>query len=177
MKGTYVVVAEIKERKEIEVGALGKINFNRGYYGYVGSGRNNLEKRIERHLREKKKIHWHIDYFLKEAEVREVIYAETEGKKECQVASNLAKIFPGVSNFGCSDCNCSSHLFYSEKFEKLEREVIKSFAINNITDMHFKLSKEKIERFKDLPPEEKLEWLEEANEFVNAALKERNSED
>ena len=37
---------DIKER----IGALGKINFKKGKYVYVGSAQNNLEKRIARHL-------------------------------------------------------------------------------------------------------------------------------
>ncbi|MEI6634049.1 MAG: hypothetical protein WCP22_09550 [Chlamydiota bacterium] len=36
----------------------------------------------------------------------------------------------------------------------------------------FVLDKEKIVRFKDMPPAAKLEWLEEANRFVRLALDE-----
>ncbi|MBI4007025.1 MAG: hypothetical protein HY354_00840 [Planctomycetes bacterium] len=34
----------------------------------------------------------------------------------------------------------------------------------------YKPSKENLEAFKGLSPEEKLQWLEDANEFVNAFL-------
>lgn len=34
----------------------------------------------------------------------------------------------------------------------------------------FRLSPEKIREFKDLPPEEKLDWLEEANNFISIAV-------
>lgn len=30
---------------------------------YVGSAKANLTKRIERHKRKRKKMHWHLDYF------------------------------------------------------------------------------------------------------------------
>ncbi|MFP4052091.1 MAG: GIY-YIG nuclease family protein, partial [Thermoplasmata archaeon] len=65
MKGIYTLVIELKEDKVIEVGAIGNIDFDKGYYVYVGSAQNGLEARIERHLSDEKKIHWHIDYLLK----------------------------------------------------------------------------------------------------------------
>jgi len=36
-----------------------------------------------------------------------------------------------------------------------------------MTKFTFRVDKEKIKRFRELKPEEKLEWLEEINEFIN----------
>lgn len=120
-------MVEVKKEEFIKVGALGKIKFQKGFYAYVGSALNNLEKRVQRHLRKKKKIHWHIDYLLRKAKVREVIYASGEKRKECTIAKSLAKNFSGIKNFGSSDCHCTSHLFFSENFKTLKKEVKKSF--------------------------------------------------
>ncbi|RLF60544.1 MAG: GIY-YIG nuclease family protein, partial [Thermoplasmata archaeon] len=69
MKGSYVLIINLKKEKEIEIGRLGRILFNKGYYAYVGSGLNNLEKRVGRHLRKNKKKKWHIDYLLEEGKI------------------------------------------------------------------------------------------------------------
>jgi sugar fermentation stimulation protein A len=37
--GSYLVVLRLSQRKSVEIGALGKINFKRGYYIYVGSAK------------------------------------------------------------------------------------------------------------------------------------------
>jgi len=55
MNGIYCLVIEIPKNMSIIVGKLGKIKFEKGYYTYVGSAQNNLEKRIERHFRKEKK--------------------------------------------------------------------------------------------------------------------------
>jgi len=64
MRGTYAIIMELISDKRISVGKLGKINFKKGYYLYVGSGQNSLETRIARHLKKRKKKFWHIDYLL-----------------------------------------------------------------------------------------------------------------
>ena len=121
MKGTYVLLIRLERDRKIRIGSLGLRGFKGGYYAYVGSGMNSLEKRIERHLKSEKKKFWHIDYFLGKAKVIKVIYFESE-RKECELAEKLAGEFDGVSKFGCSDCRCKSHLFYSES--SLEKEVL-----------------------------------------------------
>jgi len=111
MKGTYLLILELLDDVSIQIGKLGFFEFQKGCYVYVGSGLNGLEQRIRRHLREKKKIHWHIDYFLPFARIVEVFYKESARREECEFAKELAKDFRGVPGFGCSDCSCQSHLF------------------------------------------------------------------
>lgn len=48
---------------------------------------------------------------------------------ECELAQSID--MKEVSNFGCSDCMCRSHLFYEEelyKFSKIIRHSIKSIS-------------------------------------------------
>jgi len=110
-KGTYILKIMLKNPKNITYGKNTE-RFKKGYYFYVGSAmgdRNNLKRRIERHLREDKKLHWHIDYLLQYGTVKE-IYVSEEGV-ECEVAKDLS-FLDSVEGFGSSDCGCRSHLFY-----------------------------------------------------------------
>ena len=49
-KGSYLLFIKIKKPIRIKIGALGREGFDKGYYVYVGSSMNNLNKRIQRHL-------------------------------------------------------------------------------------------------------------------------------
>ncbi len=115
MKGTYCLIINIRRPIKIKIGALGKIKFEEGRYCYIGSGMNNLMKRISRHFSNDKKTYWHIDYLLKNKKV-ELEKAIFNGKKEeCKIAEIISNIKKGVKNFGCSDCKCNSHLFLLNK--------------------------------------------------------------
>ncbi len=129
MKGSYILLIELENDKEIQIGKLGNIFFEKGFYVYIGSALNGLEQRINRHLRTDKKLHWHIDYLLKSAKVNSVYYKENDQREECKIAKSFSKLKP-VSGFGCSDCNCKSHLFYGSK-----NEIIKS--INSLDMTHY----------------------------------------
>ncbi len=108
--GTYVLVMELPSSMGIAVGALGTVMFDAGVYAYVGSAMNGLRHRVARHLRSDKAMHWHIDYFLREATVTQVWHAAGQ-RRECTIAAALADRFDPVDGFGCSDCRCRSHLF------------------------------------------------------------------
>lgn len=112
MKGSYILVIELKENKRIQVGKLGNISFKKGFYVYVGSALNGLEQRISRHLRSNKKMHWHIDHLLQYANVINVFYKESNKREECNIAKKLDKKLSSIPGFGCSDCKCKTHLFY-----------------------------------------------------------------
>lgn len=120
MKGSYVLIIRVPEDKQIHVGWLGELGFKKGYYAYVGSAMNNLEKRVERHLRKEKNRHWHIDYLLENAEVEEVLYLRSEERRECRIAQHIERHFSSIKGFGCSDCNCRSHLFHLNNLKKLK---------------------------------------------------------
>ena len=118
MKGSYIFIVEIKNDSIISVGKKGEKRFKKGYYIYVGSALNGLDQRIQRHLRKQKKIHWHIDYLLKHAVVIDVFYKENKFGDECNIAKKLDVQLSSITGFGCSDCQCKSHLFYGS-FEEV----------------------------------------------------------
>jgi len=115
MKGTYVLIIENKKNQEIKIGKLGTIFFKKGFYAYVGSAQNGLKQRINRHIRSDKKYHWHIDYLLKNTKIVNIYYKEGEKKDECIFSNILDKFFVFIPRFGCSDCKCNSHLYYSNE--------------------------------------------------------------
>ncbi len=120
MKGSYVLLIEVERPMSLRIGSLGLVHFRKGFYAYVGSAMNSLEKRIERHTRKQKKKFWHIDYLLERAKLVDVVFWVHEERRECEIANAMAKIFGAVPNFGSSDCMCKSHLFYSEDYNKLK---------------------------------------------------------
>ncbi|MDP6139502.1 MAG: GIY-YIG nuclease family protein, partial [Candidatus Woesearchaeota archaeon] len=106
-KGIYILIIYLNKPKKIKIGTLGNIFFKKGYYCYIGSALNNLEKRVQRHLSSKKKIRWHIDYLLKHAKIINVKVKITNRKLECSVNKKVEKNSKEViKSFGSSDCNC-----------------------------------------------------------------------
>ncbi|RLI89266.1 MAG: GIY-YIG nuclease family protein [Candidatus Altiarchaeales archaeon] len=114
-RGSYILLMKLDSDMAIEIGALGRINFKKGFYAYVGSALNGLEQRLRRHLSKEKKKFWHIDYFLEKAEVMAIFIIESDRKLECKIAKELGKYFSVIKNFGSSDCSCEGHLFYVGK--------------------------------------------------------------
>jgi Uri superfamily endonuclease len=109
---------------ETVIGKLGKIKFLPGYYAYIGSALNNMDKRIKRHMENKKKIFWHIDYLTshKDFKPHGAYIINDANRIECQKAAEIRKSLTSIPGFGASDCSCSSHLFYAgRKEEELER--------------------------------------------------------
>ena len=127
MRGTYVLLAHVPYDLALSVGELGTLNLKPGYYAYVGSALGGLERRVARHAREEKKLRWHIDYLLTRAKLVDFVVAESEERKECAVAGELAKNLAGIRGFGSSDCECESHLFYNPDFHELLRRVLSAF--------------------------------------------------
>jgi len=98
------------------VGRLKNLHFKKGFYFYIGSAQKGLRARIKRHLAKTKNIFWHIDYLLSSryAQIKE-IWINSKAR-ECQTAKTLIKAgYNFIDKFGCSDCNCKSHLFFIRK--------------------------------------------------------------
>lgn len=111
-RGSYLILYHLPRKKLIEIGGLGKVTFKQGYYMYVGSAMKSLSKRVGRHRRVRKKLHWHVDYFSGLAEVQATLPVRSEDDLECEIASAMNSISEwSVPGFGCSDCSCPSHLF------------------------------------------------------------------
>ena len=112
--GVYIAVLFVAKNLKIRVGRLGRFRFRQGLYFYVGSAQRNLSKRLERHSRKKKALHWHIDYLSAKAEMLGAITIDGPRELECQLAKKLGRMFDlTVPGFGASDCRCGGHLFYA----------------------------------------------------------------
>jgi Uri superfamily endonuclease len=122
MRGAYLVVIECQTHIEITVGAQGDLSFKEGVYIYVGSamgakGSTTLLNRVRRHIKakEQKSAHWHIDYFLnsEHTKIIQLYLIPSKERIECLLASGLAQTAEHIiPKFGCSDCDCTGHLFY-----------------------------------------------------------------
>jgi len=113
--GSYILLIELPEEQPITVGSLKTIYFPGGYYAYVGSALGGFMSRLNRHLRIDKKPHWHIDYLLQKATIKDIIICETEDRAECTIAQALGHQFDSIPGFGSSDCRCHSHLFFAHE--------------------------------------------------------------
>ncbi len=112
-RGAYLLLAQLDRDCLLEIGALGALTFKKGYYVYVGSARKNLESRLARHHRRRKKMHWHIDYLLTRVDRLRSFPIRTPRNIECLLAADLAGMADhGVARFGSSDCRCPAHLFF-----------------------------------------------------------------
>jgi len=98
------------------VGALGRKEFKRGCYVYVGSAMGGVEQRVGRHKSSRKKLRWHVDYLLAKSEILASIAIYSNSRRtECETVEALSACedaaFP-VPRFGSSGCGCCSHLLY-----------------------------------------------------------------
>ena len=59
--GSYLLLLHLPRAMKAWIGSLAEIPFSAGYYLYVGTARRALTKRLERHLRKKTTLHWHIE--------------------------------------------------------------------------------------------------------------------
>ena len=134
MKGSYCLIIKNKKQKKINIGAIGCIDFKGGFYVYIGSAMNSLIPRIERHISDDKKIHWHIDYFLKNkyTMIEEILFNIGEEKIECDLAKFISKKGQNISNFGSSDCKCDSHLIYFKNKNDCLKHTKKAYERLNI---------------------------------------------
>ena len=163
--GVYVMVMHLDHDLDLEIGSKGMMHFKKGYYMYVGSAKANLTKRIERHKRKRKKMHWHLDYFRGHCEMIAAVPIRTSGlpleswslthepypsmssmpdpdievSVECALADAVGAIAEWeVPKFGSSDCDCTSHLFGMMEnpiHNKKFMDVIEDFRMNQLDVM------------------------------------------
>jgi len=98
---------------KIDIGALGNVSFPAGEYCYIGSAMRGLDQRLGRHFSKEKTIHWHIDRLTVTADHMEAYESYPEPILECQLVGMVetAAGEPVLNGFGCSDCDCRTHLF------------------------------------------------------------------
>ena len=120
----------IQDEIAINVGALGDLIFEKGHYLYVGSamghsGSSTLLNRVKRHTSpsSSKNIHWHIDYLLNNTNslITLIYLIPSSQRLECEIARTISNISQdSIKNFGSSDCDCYSHLFYFKEFSSFK---------------------------------------------------------
>ena len=94
--------------------------FPEGIYIYIGSGKKNLKKRVLRHFSDKKKLHWHIDYFLVSAKIIDVYVGQREEKELVSIILKEKTLNIPCKGFGATDSPYPSHLFLIEDKEEIE---------------------------------------------------------
>lgn len=101
---------------------------------------NSLIPRLKRHLSSEKKLHWHIDYFLKNINttIKEIIFNIDENRIECDLANLIAKNGFEIPKFGSSDCNCNSHLILFNNYQNAFDNV--KIAFEKLSNNHYDLN-------------------------------------
>jgi len=115
--GTYALLLRLQQYTTLEVGRMGTFRLQAGLYVYVGSARGpgGLRARLDRHTRDDKRPHWHIDAFTHECRVEGVCWVVDTERLECAWVQSLLKLAGSeapIPGFGSSDCpsRCPAHL-------------------------------------------------------------------
>ncbi len=121
--GTYALLLELREPTELQVGSLGRIRFASPFYMYFGSalGPGGLAARLEHHLQQARRAHWHIDYLRRVAALLGAWHTCDTTRLECTWvdAASLLRGVSRVPRFGSSDCRCHSHLLAAQRLPSL----------------------------------------------------------
>ncbi|AMM54095.1 GIY-YIG nuclease family protein [Pyrococcus kukulkanii] len=133
MKGSYILLLYLPQNVEIKTKAK-MFALKRGYYAYVGSAMNSLEKRVKRHFKKEKKLHWHIDYLTVRAKLLKAYLIPSNVKLEEELSMEMAKIGRVIKGFGASDLKVPGNLFYfNYDPEYLIEELLRSLRLNYLT--------------------------------------------
>ncbi len=130
--GTYTLLIRLPTALRFTVGALGEKQFRAGWCAYTGSAHGpGGFARVRRHrevsdgTRETRQ--WHIDYLLGHEQTHlDGIVASAGLDIECSVAATVAG--DRISNFGSSDCGCSSHLVWRSERDLLVDAVARAYT-------------------------------------------------
>lgn len=116
--GTYVLLLHCRRTINLRIGSWGRLTTSPGFYLYVGSafGQGGLRARVARHCRRIKAKRWHIDYLRQFTTVDSIWYSCALEHLEHRWAKSFSEMkgLKEIPGFGCSDCSCAAHLFYSE---------------------------------------------------------------
>lgn len=131
--GTYSLLVEVAEGTTVDVGAVGTVDFEAGWYAYAGSALGSGGfARVDRHRElargERETRHWHVDYLLGAAATDVDAVVRTPAVDgECAVAG--ATEGDPVPAFGATDCDCPTHLHYSPRRDALLSSIEQAHAV------------------------------------------------
>ena len=114
--GTYARILSCVSNACIQLGRLGMMQLQHGYYVYLGSalGPGGLRARIAHHQKLSLRPRWHIDYLRAHTQIHCVWFSYDARRREHQWAG-VVEAMSGAKvpllGFGASDCDCRSHLY------------------------------------------------------------------
>jgi Uri superfamily endonuclease len=115
--GTYVLVLRNPRTARITVGKRLRMMLEAGCYLYVGSafGPGGLDARLRRHQRGDGRRHWHVDDLRAATSFVGAIVDRGHERREHRWAAELEACgaYTLIPGFGCTDCRCTTHLFYA----------------------------------------------------------------
>ena len=118
--GTYALILSCASSARIQIGCLGTLCLQPGYYVYLGSalGPGGLRSRIAHHQKPFLRPHWHIDYLRAHTRIHCIWFGYDGRRREHQWA-RVMEAMSGAEipllGFGASDCNCPSHLYFFKR--------------------------------------------------------------
>ncbi|GJL83534.1 MAG: hypothetical protein DHS20C01_31680 [marine bacterium B5-7] len=117
--GSYALIFRCNHPRRVQIGKLGTVVTEPGYYVYCGTafGSGGLRARIGRHLTLRRNKHWHIDYLRPFLKLERIWYSRAPHNLEHRWSDRLldiafvsgAAVLP-LARFGASDCRCPTHL-------------------------------------------------------------------
>ena len=116
--GTYCLLFHARQAASVQVGRLGRLDIECGYYFYIGSafGPGGVRARVRHHAAISHRPHWHLDYIRPALHLQTVWYSIDSTRYEHRWADNLRHTLSltiPLIGLGASDCACDSHFFYT----------------------------------------------------------------
>ncbi|AFL95821.1 hypothetical protein CL1_1624 [Thermococcus cleftensis] len=130
MRGSYFLVIRLDGDKEIRTKGR-TFRLRAGHYVYVGSAMNSLEKRVARHFKREKRLHWHIDFLLKEAELLRAYLIPSDERLEERLSLEVARRGEPVPGFGAGDVRVKTNLYrFEEEPDETLTEILENLGLN-----------------------------------------------
>lgn len=112
-RGSYIIMLSIAVDAIITMGNLGEVSFRHGYYLYVDTAREELSKRVKRHLNYNKAVHGVIDHLRNCAAGCVAIPIRSSVPLGHEIAAAVEAIADATLPFGgSSDRLRASYLYY-----------------------------------------------------------------
>jgi Uri superfamily endonuclease len=115
--GTYALILHCPMAALLQIGRVGVMRLNPGYYVYLGSalGPGGIRARVAHHQNRSRRPHWHIDYLRLRTSLHSVWFSYDLLRREHEWAHAVETMRGSESSipgFGASDCHCKSHLYF-----------------------------------------------------------------
>lgn len=115
--GAYALILKIEKNLKITTGIHGKVTVPGGWFLYAGRASRGLSKRLERHRKPQKLVHWHIDRLTthRQVTIHDILVLPENPERECEIIRKCLD-YPSTNvpiiRFGNSDCTegCPAHL-------------------------------------------------------------------